>query len=231
MRTMTRDEVREFDRRAIEELGVAGVVLMENAGRQAADVAERMLREARGRRALIVAASGNNGGDGFVVARHLLVRKLDPRVLLAADPAKLSGDALANFRLLAPLGVPVTVLGGDGASVASAIIQAAAEADLVVDALLGTGLSGEVREPLRSAIEAINRCHQGGGVGVLAVDIPSGLDADTGRPLGVAVRADATVTFVAAKKGFAARESREFTGKVMVADIGVPEGRNGKGKG
>ena len=219
---MTRDEVREFDRRAIEELGVAGVVLMENAGRQAAEVAERMLGEARGRRALIVAGSGNNGGDGFVIARHLLVRDREPRVLLAADPAKLSGDALANFRVLERLGIPVSVLEGNGSSVASAILEAAAEADLVVDALLGTGLAGEVREPLRAAIEAINRCGESGDLGVLAVDIPSGLDADTGRALGVAVRAEVTVTFVATKKGFAAKESREYTGKVMVADIGVP---------
>jgi len=221
MRTMTREQVRDFDRRAIEELGMAGVVLMENAGRQAADVAERMLRDARGRRALIVAAGGNNGGDGFVVARHLLVRRLEPRVLLATDPARLAGDALANFRLLAPLGIPVTVLSGDAAAMAAAVMQAAEETELLVDALLGTGLTGEVREPLRSIIEAVNRCHQS-GVAVLAVDIPSGLDADTGRPLGAAIQADATVTFVAAKQGFATKQSRAFAGKVIVADIGIP---------
>jgi NAD(P)H-hydrate epimerase len=221
MRTLTREQVRDVDRRAIEELGIAGVVLMENAGRQAADVAERMLRDARGRRAIILAASGNNGGDGFVIARHLLVRGLEPRVLLAADPARLTGDALANFRLLAPLGIPVTVLSGDAAAMAATVVQAAEEAELIVDALLGTGLAGEVRDPLRSIIEAIHRCHAG-GVAVLAVDIPSGLDADTGRPLGAAVKADVTVTFVAAKKGFAAKESRAYTGKVIVADIGVP---------
>lgn len=218
MRPMTRDEVREFDRHAIEDLGVPGIVLMENAGRQAADVAERLLCDAGGRRALIIAGGGNNGGDGFVVARHLLVRGNELRVLLLADPERLSGDARVNFAVLAPLGIGVEPLGSDPGQVSTLIVKAAAWADLVIDALLGTGLAGEVREPFRSAIEAVNAC----GKPILAIDIPSGLDADTGRPLGPAIRAAATVTFAAVKRGFVLPEARQYTGPVTLADIGVP---------
>ena len=221
MRTMTRAQVREFDRRAIEDLGVPGVVLMENAGRQAADEAERLLRHSGGRRAVVVAGRGNNGGDGFVVARHLVVRGYEAAVILLADPADLHGDAAANFRLLESLGIDVATPGPAAAAVTEAIDRAAAKADLLADALLGTGLTGEVREPFLSAIESIN-AWGGRGLAVLAIDIPSGLDADAGCPLGAAVRATATVTFVAAKKGFTAPGADAYTGRVVVADIGVP---------
>ena len=218
MRSMSRAEVREFDRHAIDDLGVPGIVLMENAGRQAAEEAAVMLLEVGGRRAVIVAGRGNNGGDGFVVARHLLTRGYDAEVLLLADPAKLAGDAAVNFKLLAPLRIPVTVLHDDPSRAAAQIRDAATRADLVVDALLGTGLEGEVREPYLSAIRAINDC----GKQVLAIDIPSGLDANTGRPLGSAVRARSTVTFVAQKKGFLTEEAKSCLGRITVADIGVP---------
>jgi len=218
MRPMTRDEVREFDRHAIEDLGVPGLVLMENAGRQAADAAERLLRAAHGRRALIVAGRGNNGGDGFVIARHLLTRGYAVRVLLAADPAQVVGDAATNLNILERLGVAVQRLPETEAALRAAVLAATGDADLVVDALLGTGLRGEVREPYLSAIEAMNTC----GRMILSVDIPSGLDADTGHPLGAAVRAHTTVTFAAAKVGFSSPVAREYVGELVVADIGVP---------
>ena len=190
MKPMTRDQVREFDRQAIEDLGVPGIILMENAGRQAADFAAQLLQERRGRRALVVAGGGNNGGDGFVVARHLLTRGFEVEVLLVADPGKVRGDAATNFGLLEPLGIKVTALSAEPDNVRRAISEAAEGCDLVVDALLGTGLQGQLREPLLSAIQAINST----AIPVLALDIPSGLDADSGRPLGAAVRAAATVT-------------------------------------
>jgi len=218
MRPMTRDEVREFDRHAIEDLGVPGLVLMENAGRQAADAAERLLRAAHGRRALIVAGRGNNGGDGFVIARHLLTRGYAVRVLLAADPAQVVGDAATNLNILERLGVAVQRLPETEAALRAAVLAATGDADLVVDALLGTGLRGEVRAPYLSAIEAMNTC----GRMILSVDIPSGLDADTGHPLGAAVRAHTTVTFAAAKVGFSSPVAREYVGELVVADIGVP---------
>ncbi|MBN2583666.1 MAG: NAD(P)H-hydrate epimerase [Planctomycetes bacterium] len=218
MRPMTRDEVREFDRRAIEDVGVPGIVLMENAGRQAADAAEQMLRDAGGRRAVIVAGRGNNGGDGFVIARHLATRGYEARVLLVADPGKISGDAATNLAVLGPLGIEVRPLAGDADEVRTAILRAAEEADVVIDALLGTGLQGNVREPHLSAIEAMNAS----GRPVLAVDIPSGLDADTGLPQGAAVVARTTITFAATKLGFLSPEAAAFVGRLAVADIGVP---------
>ncbi len=216
MRTMTRTEVRAFDRRAIEELGVPGIVLMENAGRQAADEAVRLLAKSGGRHALVVAGRGNNGGDGFVVARHLVARGYTAEVLLLGDPNGLQGDAATNFRCLSGLRITVREAEASATAVSKQIMRLAAGADLIVDALLGTGLTGEVREPHLAAIEAMNASRKA----ILAIDIPSGLDADTGRPLGTAVRAVSTVTFVAAKVGFAA--APDYVGHIVVADIGVP---------
>jgi len=201
------------DRAAIDDYHVPGVVLMENAGRGATEILVR--RAPRGVIA-ICCGRGNNGGDGFVMARHLSLRGLPARTLLLADPATLTGDAAINHRIVALSRLPlVPCYGDDGLA---RLTQELASADWVVDGLLGTGLHGEAREPYRSAIEAIHRA----GRPVLAIDIPSGLDCDTGRVLGVAVRADLTVTFVAEKTGFANPEARAYLGEVHVVDIGVP---------
>ncbi len=218
MEAMTRDQLREFDRYAIEDLGVPGIVLMENAGRQAADQAERLLRDCGGSRAVVIAGRGNNGGDGFVIARHLLTRGFLVDVLLLADPHRVRGDAATNLALLHPLGIKVTTLPAAPAEVRHLISQGAELCDLLVDALLGTGLTGHLREPLLSAVGAINAA----GRPVLAVDIPSGLDADSGRTLGAAVRATATVTFAATKTGFENPQARAYLGRLILADIGVP---------
>ena len=154
----------------------------------------------------------------FVAARHLLMRRYAPAVLLLTDPGKLTGDAKTNFDLLAPLGIPVTVLSAAGAGAAEQISAAAAQADLVIDALLGTGLAGEVRGVLRAAIGVINRA----GRPVVAVDIPSGLDANTGAILGECVRADVTVTFAARKAGLGAGSGPAMAGWIVVAEIGIP---------
>lgn len=205
---LSRERVRELDRRAIEEFGVPGVVLMENAGRGAAEVLRRLNPDRRP--TVIACGKGNNGGDGFVIARHLDNAGWKVRVLLFADPAALTGDAAIMYRIVERSGLPLTV-------------QPAPEPGLfaggwVVDALFGTGLTGPVREPFDRVIAAINASR----AKVLAVDLPSGLDCDTGRPLGATVRADATVTFVAPKLGFANNESRAWTGDVIVAEIGAP---------
>lgn len=219
MRPMSRQEVRAFDQRAIEQLGVPGVILMENAGRQAADVAAHMLQESGGCRALVIAGPGNNGGDGFVIARHLLTWGYEVEVLLMADAERVKGDALINYRPLKALGIAVIELGDVPAEeLRQRILESAAESDLLIDAMLGTGLTDEVREPFATAIEALNEAARP----VLAIDVPSGLDADTGRPLGRAVRATATVTMVAPKMGFEEEAAAEYLGEVYVADIGVP---------
>jgi len=221
--TVTRDQVRELDRIAIEEYGIPGLILMENAGRHCACAAAAMLGGSpgavAGARATVLCGSGNNGGDGFVVARHLSNWGASVDVVLLASAGSVldrGGESATNLRVVTALGIPVQeATSGEEARKAIADRR---EADLFVDALLGTGARGDVKEPFRSAIEALN----GLGRAVLAVDLPSGLDCDTGRPLGVAVRARRTVTFVARKAGFMKPGADAYTGEVEVVEIGVP---------
>jgi NAD(P)H-hydrate epimerase len=201
---LTRSQVRELDRRAVEEFGVPGVVLMENAGRGAAELLLRLGVEGT---VAICCGKGNNGGDGFVIARHLDIRGVSVRVHLVVPPEGLAGDAAINYRIIERSNIPI-VRG----------IETLSDAQWIVDALLGTGLSGAVRPPFWGAIDAINRR----GASVLAVDIPSGLDCDTGTPLGIAVHADHTATFVAPKAGFQNPAARPWLGQVHLLDIGAP---------
>ena len=212
---MSRDEVRAFDRWAIETVGIAGVVLMENAGRSCAELVAEKLREAGGAGVCIFCGTGNNGGDGYVIARHLLSDGFGVRVVICGDRGKVKGDAKINLDILEKLGQRVELLDPAAADIRARVESLAGGADMVVDALFGTGLRGQLSEPYRELIEGIN----GLAAGVTAVDIPSGLDCDTGEALGAAVRADRTVTFVAAKKGFAG--AGDYTGEVFVASIGV----------
>lgn len=212
-RSLSRDEVRDIDRRAIDEFGLPGVVLMENAGR---GTAELLVTLGIGGSVVVCAGKGNNGGDGFVLARHLENRGYPVKVLLFCKPEELTGDAAINFRVIEAAGTPLRIFGG--APVPGDLAAELATADWVVDALLGTGARGEVREPIAGVILEINKTR----ARVLAVDLPSGMDCDTGRPLGVCVRAQHTATFVARKKGFDEPGASDWTGVVHVVDIGVP---------
>jgi len=214
----TRDEIRAFDRYAIEALGLPGIVLMENAGRQIAEAARAMLAGRAKPRVVILAGPGNNGGDGFVVARHLAMAGIRAEVVLLVPREKTTGDADTNLRVLEALGFQVRVLAGKVEAMLGALCPMLAEADLVVDGMLGTGTRGEIREPYASAIGAVNEAKRP----VLAIDIPSGLDPDTGKPLGPTVRATKTVTLAAVKVGFRKPGAAEYTGEVVLADIGVP---------
>lgn len=211
--SLSREQAREIDRRAIEEFGMPGIVLMENAGRGAAEL---LMRLGAIGSIVVCAGKGNNGGDGFVIARHLENHRHSIKVLLYCSPDELTGDAAVNFRIIEAARTPVRVV--EAVSSDLEFEPELAEADWIVDALLGTGAQGVVRAPFSMAIAQINRS----GAHVLAVDLPSGLDCDTGRPLGACVRADHTATFVARKRGFDRPESREWTGTVHVIDIGVP---------
>ncbi|MHC4503864.1 MAG: NAD(P)H-hydrate epimerase [Planctomycetota bacterium] len=213
----SREDVRLFDSTAIEGYRIPGLVLMENAGWRAAREAYAMLGFEAGSKVLVLAGAGNNGGDGFVVARHLAGWGAEVGVVLAASRDKVFDDARTNLEFAE----------ADGVEVAEAALPDLIEAvlpaklggvALVVDALLGTGLSGKVRGGAARAIELLNE-H---GARVLAVDTPSGLDANTGEVLGVATRAERTVTFAFPKLGFARGEGPERTGEVIVADISMP---------
>jgi len=213
---LSRDEVRAIDRRAIEEFGVPGVVLMENAGRAAAEL---LVSFGIHGGVAICCGKGNNGGDGFVIARHLDNRGAAVRVLLFARSEELTGDAAINYRIIQKARLPIVSMAGEAFD-ESALRHEFATSAWVVDALFGTGLSGPVRAPFDRIISIINDSP----ARVFAVDIPSGLDCDMGLPLGATVRAEHTVTFVARKKGFAALAARGWLGQVHVADIGAPRG-------
>ena len=215
--SLSRDQVREIDRTAIEQIGIPGVALMENAGRHAAQATLELLRDPGGARVAIVCGSGNNGGDGFVIARHLHNAGVSVAVLLACEPDRITGDARINYDIVERMSLPVHAI--QTAEQLAARRSVLDEADVIVDALLGTGFWGEPRPPLDAAIEAINTAS---GAKVVAVDVPSGLDCDTGHPSRPCVRADLTVTFVASKIGFDEPAAREHLGRVVVADIGVP---------
>jgi NAD(P)H-hydrate epimerase len=218
MTYLSREEVRSLDRRAIEEFGFPGAVLMENAGRGAAEILVSLGVQGR---VVICCGKGNNGGDGFVVARHLDIREVPVQLLLFVRPEELTGDAAINYRIAEKTGLPIEV----HVPLRKEALEAElSSSDWIVDALFGTGLAGPVRPPLDEVISAIKRAVQTSGSRprVLAVDIPSGLDCDTGMPMGPTIAADHTVTFVAQKKGFANPAAQRWLGQVHVAHIGIP---------
>jgi NAD(P)H-hydrate epimerase len=211
---LTREQSRRVDQLAQQEFGFSGLVLMENAGRGVADVLCRLGIAAP---VAICCGKGNNAGDGFVIARHLDLRGHKVRVLLWAEPSELAGDAAANFHILTKTDVPIEIFGAahDSARLDNLLAGAA----WIVDALLGTGSRGEPRPPIDAVIDAMNAA----AAPKLAVDLPSGLDCDTGVPAGHTIRAAETCTFVAAKVGFVAPAAAAHTGRVHVLDIGVPD--------
>jgi NAD(P)H-hydrate epimerase len=205
--------MRELDRATIEDIGIPGAVLMEIAGRGCAEAVEELLHDDAGSVA-VVCGKGNNGGDGFVAARHLHHAGHQVDVFLIADPDKLRGDAKLNWEILDKLKLAVWAL-GDEKQVAELDLSGY---DVILDAVFGTGLSSDVRGPLATAIERINAS----GVLVVAVDIPSGISADTGRSLGTAVQAAHTVTFGYPKLGHVIYPGAAHTGDIIVVDIGIP---------
>jgi NAD(P)H-hydrate epimerase len=213
VRALTRAEVRDVDRRAIDEYGMSGLVLMENAGR---GCVELLLKVGCRGRVVIACGKGNNAGDGFVIARHLDSQRVAVKVVLLFAPSTLTGDAAANYQIVERAGIPIIDVSANPTAVRLATELAGAE--WIIDALLGTGASGEPRSPLDEAIRAIN----GSAATRLAIDLPSGLDCDTGQPAAPTVMAHHTCTFVAEKVGFAASAAASFLGQVHVVDIGVP---------
>ena len=216
IRSLSRADVREVDRAAIEDCGVPGVVLMENAGAGVARLLESLGITGP---VAIACGKGNNGGDGFVIARHLDVAGHPVKLLLACRPDEVRGDAAVNLAVATRSGLALETLAeADQATWERSLTGAA----WIVDALLGTGASGAPTGTIAAAIEAINATRRGGGPRVLAVDLPSGLDCDTGTAPGACVRADVTATFVARKLGFDAAGAAGFTGAVHVIGIGAP---------
>jgi NAD(P)H-hydrate epimerase len=212
--TLNRQQSREVDRRALAEYGMNSLVLMENAGR---GVADKLFQFGLTGPVVICCGKGNNGGDGFVLARHLDLRYATAKVLLWAEPAELTGDAAVNFAILEKSGVPIEVLGKSHD--AARLEMHLNRAGHIVDCLLGTGATGDPRPPLDAVIEQLN-AHRAPKI---AVDLPSGLDCDTGAASRSTIRARHTCTFVAAKPGFFAPGAQAYTGVIHILDIGAPK--------
>ena len=186
---------------------------MENAGRGVVDGLQRLGIVGP---VVVCCGKGNNAGDGFVIARHLDLRGVPVRVVLYAEPDELTGDAAVNFRILERTDVSIERCGNRYDALA--LDRHVTDAEVTVDALLGTGARGEPRPPLAAVIDHLN----GSAARRIAVDLPSGLDCDTGAAARHTVRAAHTFTFVALKPGFVAPGAAAYTGEVHVCDIGVP---------
>lgn len=218
----TRDAVRRLDKLAVTEFSIPSIVLMENAARHVTDVALDGLETIDAPKVLVACGPGNNGGDGLAAARHLHNAGLRVTVFLAGNPAQYSGDAKVNLDIVNRMGLRIFQM--DPVHPAKSLCAAAeglGASDLIVDALMGTGLSRDLDPTYETLVNEING-FGADGIPILAVDLPSGLDADLGVPRRVAVRATVTVTFGGIKEGFFALEAQPFLGEVVVADIGAP---------
>ncbi|HEY6565728.1 MAG TPA: NAD(P)H-hydrate epimerase [Pirellulaceae bacterium] len=211
---LSTQQLQELDRRAVDEYGIPSIVLMENAGRGACDV---LMQCGTPQRVLICCGRGNNAGDGLVLARHLELRGVPATVTCWQDPETWKGDTRVNYHIARAAGLDVRNLSDDIGHLA--LRSLGAKCDWIVDALLGTGAQGAPRPPLDQVIRAISSMV---GPRILAIDLPSGLDVDSGVPFDPVVRAHLTVTLAAPKVGFANPTSWPYLGDVYLGDIGVP---------
>ncbi len=216
MYIVTADEMREMDRQTIENFGLPGRVLMENAGRGAARVLMEKFPDLSSKRVAIAAGRGNNGGDGFVIARYLTQAGISVTVYLLSDSNRLTGDAADNFKLLGALGIPVKEITDENRF--NQVKTEMAHYHIWVDAIFGTGLNSEVTGFFKAVIHYINELNRP----ILSVDIPSGLHADTGKPCGICIRASITVTFAFPKIGHILLPGAAYTGELHIIDIGIP---------
>jgi len=209
MRVCTTEQMRKLDSLSIEKYGIPGQKLMETAGRWVSIVARNMLKDIDGETVCLLAGRGNNGGDGFVAARYLFNLGFDVEIILAAEPDTFKGDALINFERIKELKIPYR-----------RFANKIPETDIVLDALLGTGISGAPRGEIADAIARINDARRKGAL-VLAIDIPSGINGNDGSAAGDAVDADSTVTFGFAKIGNLIHPGKALAGRLFIADIGL----------
>jgi len=209
---LSRQAVRQVDQVAIEQYGIPGVVLMENAGRGAAEAIQQLAPQGR---IVILAGNGNNAGDGYVIARHLELCDRNVRIVSLSEPRSLHGDALVNANIAIAAELELVTI-GDLSGDTDRLAESIAQADVVVDCLLGTGARGTPREPFATAVRLANQT----SAMRIAIDLPTGMDCDTGELHDPTFCADHTLTFVAPKIGFARAASH--VGRVQVISIGVP---------
>ncbi|MFA5389511.1 MAG: NAD(P)H-hydrate epimerase [Candidatus Omnitrophota bacterium] len=207
MKIVNVKEMRELDRIAIEERGIPSLTLMENAGKAVSEIAIGELTKIKNKKVAVFCGTGNNGGDGFTAARHLFNKGIDVDVYLIGQRQNLKNDPKINAEALDKIGVKIHEIS----------VPVPVNHGLVIDAIFGIGLKGEIKEPARSIISDLNNKK----ALVISVDVPSGLDADTGEILGTAVKAGLTVTIQFPKQGFYKNSGPEYTGKIIPVDIGI----------
>lgn len=216
MRLVTASEIREMDSLAIKEMGISGTVLMENAARGAVRVFIDYFEPSPGSSITILCGRGNNGGDGYVMARYLHEIGMNVRVAVIGDMSRISGDALVNLEILGRIGVEINEIESDEKW--KSFNDAIKSCDFIIDGLLGTGLNSPVRGSFKNVIDDVNAS----GKRVMSIDIPSGLNADNGKVMGAAVKADITVTFGFPKPGLLVFPGADFAGHLALIDIGIP---------
>ncbi|MCK5186295.1 MAG: NAD(P)H-hydrate epimerase, partial [Deltaproteobacteria bacterium] len=216
MKVVTAEIMQKLDRRTIEEASIPGIVLMENAGRGAVREILASYPEILKGKVAILAGSGNNGGDGYVIARYLMNRGVSVKIFLLAERDKVQGDARSNLDILLKMNASITEV--KDLDVWKAILPELEGYRLIVDAIFGTGLRSEVRGLVKEVINDINRFN----IPKVAVDLPSGLNANTGEVLGACVKAKLTITFALPKRGLLIYPGADFAGRLKVVDIGIP---------
>jgi NAD(P)H-hydrate epimerase len=206
-KTVSVKKMQELDREAIEARGILSIALMENAGKAVSEIALSELKDIKDKKVAIFCGYGNNGGDGLVAARHLFNEGVKVNVYLIGKRADLKNDSKINACLLEGIGVKICEISR----------PVNVDSNLIIDAIFGIGLKGEVKRPAKDIIIDLNKK----SVPVISVDVPSGLNADTGKASGCSIKADITVTMQFPKKGFYKNKGPEYTGKIIVADIGI----------
>ena len=217
-KSLTRKEIRELDRQSIEGYKIPSLILMENAGRNVAEEVLKIIHGPRQIKVAVLCGKGNNGGDGFVVARHLHNHYIPVNVILVAKISDIvkDGDTGTNMQILLHMKIPVREVLDTRA--VSCVLKELSDYDIIVDALFGTGLSGVVREPFKSLIDGVNNLNKP----VISVDIPSGLDCNDGTILGSAIKANKTITFAVSKRGFYLGNGPTHTGEIIITNISIP---------
>jgi len=216
MRVLNAAQMREADRRTIDEIGIPSLVLMENAGRQVVAAIEAVHSDLSDRNVAVLCGRGNNGGDGFVVARTLVQRGVDVSVFVIGQVSEVRGDARINLEILGRLGLTVVEISDSEAW--ELHFSEISESTLIVDAIFGTGLNA----PLSGLMETVVADVNGSGIPIVAIDLPSGLSADSHKPIGVSIEAGMTVTLAAPKLSLVLPPAENRVGDVVIADIGIP---------
>ncbi|MBM3251643.1 MAG: NAD(P)H-hydrate epimerase [Candidatus Omnitrophica bacterium] len=217
MKLATAKQIQELDRIAIEDYGIESLFLMENAGRAVADEVAKTLKNSKNKKIAVFCGKGNNGGDGFVAARYLINKGFEVKNFLSGKVKEITSDAKTNLDLFLKMDQEI-ILVPDEKSFRRHKDKLKG-INLIIDALLGVGLKGEIRQPYKTIINFLNKSKKT----IISVDVPSGLDATTGEPLGVCIKAEKTVTFGLAKTGFFKNQGPKFAGRLKVVDIGWPK--------